>query len=82
MSTSPQQPREALGVRLRGLRKDSRLPQRRLAELAGWHESRVSKLELGKQTPSKDDLRTWSTRRRSCSPTPRTRTRPPICARG
>lgn len=59
MSTSPQQAREALGLRLRELRKDSRLAQRRLAELASWHETKVSKIEHGKQTPSEDDVRTW-----------------------
>jgi transcriptional regulator with XRE-family HTH domain len=59
MTTSPQQAREALGVRLRELRKDARLAQRRLAELAGWHESKVSKIEHGRQTPGEDDIRTW-----------------------
>ncbi|MBX6768780.1 MAG: helix-turn-helix domain-containing protein, partial [Actinomadura rubrobrunea] len=59
MSTSHQQAREALGVRLRELRQDARLTQRRLAELAGWHESKVSKIEHGKQTPSEDDISTW-----------------------
>ncbi|MFC7731235.1 helix-turn-helix domain-containing protein [Actinomadura keratinilytica] len=46
-------------MRLRELRQDARLTQRRLAELAGWHESKVSKIEHGKQTPSEDDIRTW-----------------------
>ncbi|GAA4241543.1 helix-turn-helix transcriptional regulator [Actinomadura meridiana] len=59
MSTSHQQARDALGLRLRELRKDSRLAQRRLAELAGWHESKVSKIEHGRQTPGEDDIRTW-----------------------
>ncbi|GAA0544302.1 helix-turn-helix domain-containing protein [Actinomadura livida] len=59
MSTPRQQAREALGLRLRELRQDGRLPQRRLATLAGWHESKVSKIEHGKQTPSEDDIRTW-----------------------
>ncbi|WP_433227438.1 helix-turn-helix domain-containing protein [Actinomadura formosensis] len=59
MSTSPQQAREALGARLRELRQDARLAQRRLAELAGWHESKVSKIEHGKQTPSEGDIHTW-----------------------
>jgi len=27
--------------------------------LAGWHSSKVSKIECGKQTPSEDDIRTW-----------------------
>ncbi|MBO2456545.1 helix-turn-helix domain-containing protein [Actinomadura violacea] len=59
MSLSHQQAREALGVRLRELRQDARLAQRRLAELASWHEAKVSKIEHGKQTPSEDDIRTW-----------------------
>ena len=59
MSTSHQQAREALGLRLRELRQDGRLAQRRLATLAGWHESKVSKIEHGKQTPSEDDIKTW-----------------------
>ncbi|GLZ15798.1 transcriptional regulator [Actinomadura sp. NBRC 104425] len=46
-------------MRLRELRQDARLTQRRLAELADWHESKVSKIEHGKQTPSEDDIRTW-----------------------
>jgi hypothetical protein len=30
-----------------------------LAALAGWHSSKVSKIEYGKQTPSEDDIRSW-----------------------
>ncbi|TYK50452.1 helix-turn-helix domain-containing protein [Actinomadura decatromicini] len=59
MATSHQEAREALGVRLRELRQDSRLTQRRLADLADWHESKVSKIEHGRQTPSEDDIRAW-----------------------
>lgn len=59
MSTPSQQAREALGLRLRELRKDGGLTQRRLAELAGWVESKVSKIEHGRQTPSEDDIRLW-----------------------
>ncbi|XVQ10257.1 helix-turn-helix domain-containing protein [Spirillospora sp. CA-255316] len=59
MSLPHQQAREALGLRLRELRQDARLAQRRLAEQAGWHESKVSKIEHGKQTPSEDDIRVW-----------------------
>ncbi|GAA2432070.1 helix-turn-helix transcriptional regulator [Actinomadura vinacea] len=59
MSQPHQQAREALGLRLRELRQDSRLAQRRLAEQADWHESKVSKIEHGKQTPSEDDIRVW-----------------------
>lgn len=30
-----------------------------MAERAGWHSSKVSKIEYGKQTPSEEDIRTW-----------------------
>ena len=59
MTSSVHQAREALGQRLRDIRKDSRLTGRQLAELAGWHSSKVSKIEYGKQTPSEDDIRLW-----------------------
>lgn len=59
MTNPQQQAREGLGQRLRELRKDARLSQRRLAEFANWHETKVSKIEHGKQTPSEDDIRTW-----------------------
>lgn len=59
MTSSVHQAREALGQRLREVRKDARLTGRQLAELAGWHSSKVSKIEYGKQTPSEDDIRVW-----------------------
>jgi transcriptional regulator with XRE-family HTH domain len=54
-----EQAREALGARLREIRKDARLSGRQLAALTGWHFTKVSKLENGKQHPSDNDLRTW-----------------------
>lgn len=59
MSSSVHQAREALGHRLRDIRKDAGLTGRGLATLAGWHSSKVSKIEYGKQTPTEDDIRTW-----------------------
>ncbi len=59
MTSSVHQAREALGHRLRDLRRDGGLTGRQLAEHAGWHSSKVSKIEYGKQTPSEDDIRTW-----------------------
>jgi transcriptional regulator with XRE-family HTH domain len=53
------QAREALGKRLRELRKDADLTGRDLANLAGWHSSKVSRIEYGKQSPSEDDIRSW-----------------------
>jgi transcriptional regulator with XRE-family HTH domain len=51
--------REALGHRLRDIRRDAGLTGRRLSELAGWHSSKVSKIEYGKQTPSEEDIQAW-----------------------
>ncbi|XNL76892.1 helix-turn-helix transcriptional regulator [Actinomadura madurae] len=59
MSTPARQAREALGARLRDIRKDAALTGVGLADLAGWHSSKVSKIEHGKQNPTEDDLRTW-----------------------
>ncbi|GGK02733.1 hypothetical protein GCM10010123_35880 [Pilimelia anulata] len=63
MTTSPssaaREERRALGVRLRQLRIDARLTATALAETYGWQLSKVSKIEHGKQLPSKDDIRDW-----------------------
>jgi transcriptional regulator with XRE-family HTH domain len=55
-----QRAREALGLRLRELRRDAHLTGRQLAESQGWHPSKVSKVEGGKQTPSEADIQAWS----------------------
>ncbi|MET9890580.1 helix-turn-helix transcriptional regulator [Streptomyces sp. NPDC006465] len=63
MSTDYQQAREALGLRLRELRLNApggRLTGSELARALGWPPSKVSKLELGKQTAAPVDLRAWS----------------------
>lgn len=60
MATSTvHQAREALGKRLRDVRRDAGLTGRGLATLAGWHSSKVSKIEYGKQSPSEEDIRVW-----------------------
>ncbi|MFD4438964.1 DUF5753 domain-containing protein [Nocardia sp. NPDC058519] len=59
MTNAVNEAREALGLRLRELRRDAGLTARRLAQLADWHESKVSRTEYGKQTPSEADLRAW-----------------------
>ncbi|MFC4070387.1 helix-turn-helix domain-containing protein [Actinoplanes subglobosus] len=53
------QAREALGSRLRDLRKEAGLTGKSLAALAGWDSSKISKIEYGKQAPSADDIRGW-----------------------
>jgi transcriptional regulator with XRE-family HTH domain len=59
VTSSIHQAREGLGHRLRDIRKDAGLTGKELATLAGWHSSKVSKVEYGKQTPSEEDIRTW-----------------------
>lgn len=59
MTASVHQAKEALGSRLRDLRKDAGLTGRQLALLAGWQSSKVSKIEYGRQSPTEDDLRAW-----------------------
>ncbi|MGP4049347.1 helix-turn-helix domain-containing protein [Streptomyces sp. 2A115] len=62
MSNQAQEAREALGARLRGLRKDAGFASgRAFAVATGWAESKVSRLENGRQNPSEDDIRTWCT---------------------
>ncbi|WP_245671636.1 helix-turn-helix domain-containing protein [Nocardia amamiensis] len=51
--------REALGGRLRELRLNSGLTGTQLADLAGWHQTKVSKIEYGKTKPTDADIRTW-----------------------
>ncbi|MBB5116846.1 XRE family transcriptional regulator [Streptomyces eurocidicus] len=59
-SSSVQQARQALGQRLREIRKDSGLTARALAALAGWHESKCSRIEHGHTVPSDADIRVWA----------------------
>ena len=59
MSASVEQARKALGVRLREVRKEADLTARAFASAAGWHYTKVSKLENGVRTPSQADIREW-----------------------
>ncbi|MFD4240816.1 helix-turn-helix domain-containing protein [Streptomyces sp. NPDC058525] len=63
MSTTDfQRAREELGRRLREMRSESphgRLTGTALARILGWPQSKISKLENGRQTPTADDLRAW-----------------------
>ncbi|MEU3409849.1 MULTISPECIES: helix-turn-helix domain-containing protein [unclassified Streptomyces] len=63
MSTDYQRARAELGRRLRELRienPDGRLTGSALAERLGWSQSKISKLENGRQTPTDEDLRAWA----------------------
>lgn len=62
MTSNLEQAREALGARLRELRRATGLNGKEFAAKLGWYgASRVSKLELGQQTPSERDLVQWTT---------------------
>ena len=61
MSTTADQARVALGVRLRDLRRDAGLSSTQLARANRWQPSKISKIEHGKQTPSEADLQAWCT---------------------
>ncbi|MFE4514911.1 helix-turn-helix domain-containing protein [Kitasatospora sp. NPDC056783] len=60
MSTDFQQARIALGLRLRELRAEGGFTGRQLADRLGWTQSKVSKLETGRQTATHDDLKSWA----------------------
>ncbi|WP_336416431.1 helix-turn-helix transcriptional regulator [Streptoverticillium reticulum] len=60
MTTDFQQARLSLGARLRELRTEGGLTGRGLADRLGWSQSKVSKLETGRQTATADDLRAWA----------------------
>ncbi|WP_280315735.1 helix-turn-helix domain-containing protein [Nocardia abscessus] len=59
MTDSVQDAREALGQRLREIRRDAGISGRELASREGWHESEVSRIEHGRNTPSSDDIRAY-----------------------
>ncbi|MET9070929.1 helix-turn-helix transcriptional regulator [Streptomyces sp. NPDC004232] len=59
-SSSVKQARQALGRRLREIRKDAGLTSRELARRAGWHESKCSRLENGHTLPSDADIRAYT----------------------
>jgi len=58
-SSSAWQARQTLGARLGEIRTDAGLTGRALAYLCGWHESKVSRIEHAKTTPSAGDIRAW-----------------------
>lgn len=60
MTTDFQTAREALGARLRELRVEAGLEGKDLAAKLGWQPSKVSRLQNGKQTPTRGDLAAWA----------------------
>lgn len=60
-SDAAQQARRNLGMMLRGIRLAADLTAVALAERCGWHHSKISRIEHGKQKPSTTDVRRWCT---------------------
>jgi transcriptional regulator with XRE-family HTH domain len=58
-SSSAKEAQQALGARLREIRKDAGFSGRTLATATGQHFTRVSKIEHGVQAPSDRDIRDW-----------------------
>src|SRR5258705_14023532 len=63
-SSSAKLAQQALGARLRELRREAGLTARELADATGQHFTRVSKIEHGVQPPSDQDILDWC---RACS---------------
>lgn len=58
--SSAQTAKRDFGARLREIRNSAGLTGRELARLCGWHESKVSRIEHGRTSPSAGDLRAWA----------------------
>jgi transcriptional regulator with XRE-family HTH domain len=54
-----EQARQMLGGRLRDIRVEARVSGRQLGVLAGWHFTKVSKIEHGHTMPSAADIELW-----------------------
>ena len=54
-----QQAREALGLRLREIRKEAGITGRTLALSIGCHFTKISRIENGAQAPSEDNIKAW-----------------------
>jgi transcriptional regulator with XRE-family HTH domain len=60
VTTDFQTAREALGARLRELRAEAGVEGKDVAATLGWQTSKVSRLQNGKQTPTRADLTAWA----------------------
>jgi transcriptional regulator with XRE-family HTH domain len=60
VTTDFQTSREALGARLRELRAEAGMEGKEIAAALGWQTSKVSRLQNGKQTPTREDLSAWA----------------------
>jgi transcriptional regulator with XRE-family HTH domain len=56
----PYRAREEFGARLRRLREDAGLNGKQLAAAMFWPHSKISKIELGRQRPTADEVTAWA----------------------
>lgn len=59
LSATAQEALQALAGQLREIRKDAELTARQVAQAAGWHESKCSRIENARTIPSPADIRAW-----------------------
>lgn len=60
MAPAYQRERKRLAEALKQLRAATGLSGNRLAEVLGWQQSKVSRIETGKQLPGEDDIGAWT----------------------
>ncbi|MEV6820900.1 helix-turn-helix transcriptional regulator [Nocardiopsis dassonvillei] len=60
MTHSIDRARQDLGRRLREVRRSAELTGVQLAELLSWSQSKVSKIETGRQAPNTGEIRDWA----------------------
>ena len=58
-SSTVEQARKAIAARLTEMRRDAGLTKRALAQSAGWHPSKATRIENGATRPSDTDIRAW-----------------------
>jgi transcriptional regulator with XRE-family HTH domain len=59
VSNGASEARKAFGLKLRDLRRDAGLTGRAFAEATGMHNTKISRIEHGRQYPSEEDIRAW-----------------------
>lgn len=57
--TEASEARKAFGLKLRDLRRDAGLTGREFAQATGMHNTKISRIEHGRQNPAEDDIRAW-----------------------
>ncbi|MDX6740492.1 helix-turn-helix transcriptional regulator [Actinocorallia sp. A-T 12471] len=61
MSDSATAAKKAFGIRLKEIRLDASLTGNDLAARSGMRNSKISRIEHGRQNPTEDDIRAWCT---------------------